>query len=158
MSNLWGNNNAQSAKEYQTSRRPSLRDQRQPRKAKTQEAKTQEVITFYAVLLHMVGYYVIDQLIPSNAYVDSDVLAIWYIAFAMVDLIAAGMFSARCYAGDAIKSALYISCMWSILLVCEQFFIGGMLQQSDRSIQAYVDIVLFCSVLWISFFNMDDNQ
>lgn len=92
-----------------------------------------------AILIHFLGGLLIDSAIPPYVVsVDAYFLAVWYAAFAAVDLIALSM------ASGATKIILRVSFAWSCALVVEQLFLLDYIQRYDWVAQYMIDGGLFC--------------
>ncbi len=97
-----------------------------------------------ALLIHFLGFYAINALMPSWVVsADSDVLSVWYASFAVVDIIA--LMSIGPGTGILLLIARFglgTSMAWSAALAIEMAVLQDMLQAADISMQRYFDIVL----------------
>ena len=88
-----------------------------------------------AILIHFIGFALLDKLIPVWASeVESGFACIWYASFALIDAIALS-----CTTSRWIKCILSISCAWSATLALETFLLQDLLQQHDDIAQWMID-------------------
>ena len=96
-----------------------------------------------ALLIHYLGYVVVNSAVPPGiGSADSHFLALWYAAFAAVDLIALH------FARSRIRHVLAISFAWSGTLAIEALTLHDNLQRCDWLVQIAIDCMLL--VLLIS--------
>lgn len=107
-----------------------------------------------ALLIHFLGFYAIDALMPSWVVsADADVLAVWYASFAIVDLIALMHLEGTGFWRKVSEYGIGTSMAWSIALTAEMLMRNDVLQPSDETIQGYLDVILgtavfFTAVQW----------
>lgn len=90
-----------------------------------------------ALLIHYLGYVVVNSAVPPGiGSADSHFLAMWYAAFAAVDLIALHFASSR------IRHVLAISFAWSATLAIESLTLHDNLQRCDWFVQIAIDCIL----------------
>jgi len=96
-----------------------------------------------AILVHFLGTLVIDSAIPPYAgSADAWFLAMWYLAFAAVDLIAVTFTTA-----PLVRYVLIFSFGWSLALAIEQLVLLDYMQQYDWAAQWAIDISLFAMLI-----------
>lgn len=97
-----------------------------------------------AILIHFLGHLVVNSAVPPYVEsADAYFLALWYAAFAAVDLIAASV------ATGTARTLLTISFAWSCALVVEQLFMLDTLQRYDWVAQYAIDGALFALLAFI---------
>lgn len=103
-----------------------------------------------AILIHFIGFALLDKLIPAwAAEVESGFACIWYASFALIDVMALS-----CTTSRWIKCILSISCAWSATLSVETLLMQDLLQGYDDIAQWLIDVPLIaCAagllILWI---------
>lgn len=91
-----------------------------------------------AILVHFLGCLVLDSAIPPYVEsVDADFLAVWYAAFAALDLVALSL------AVGVTRITLTLSFAWSCALTVEQLMLMDTLQRYDWAAQYAIDGTLF---------------
>lgn len=91
-----------------------------------------------AILIHFLGHLCVDSAVPPYiGSADAYFLALWYSAFAAVDLIAMSI------AKGLPRHILRISFAWSCALVVEQILLLDALQRYDWAAQYAIDGTLF---------------
>lgn len=96
-----------------------------------------------AILIHYLGFYVVNAMIPAWAVeVDGELASIWYLSFACIDVIALTITR-----HTLIKFALSASCAWSVTLSVETWLMQDYLQGSDFVAQHLFDAVLVALLL-----------
>lgn len=95
-----------------------------------------------AILIHFLGFYVVNSMIPSWASeVDGELASIWYLSFACIDVMALSITRHK-----LIKFALAASCAWSVALAIETWLLHDFLQSADFAAQLLIDGSL-CALL-----------
>lgn len=91
-----------------------------------------------AILIHFVGFFFVDGMIPGWAgEVESGFAFVWYASFAAVDVIALSFARA-----PYLKKILAVSCAWSAALSVEAILLQDMLQSMDGGAQVAIDASL----------------
>lgn len=91
-----------------------------------------------ALLIHFLGFYVVNSMIPSWAVeVDGELASIWYLSFACIDVMALSITRQ-----PLIKFALAASCAWSATLAIETWMLQDFLQSVDFVAQFLFDALL----------------
>ena len=104
-----------------------------------------------AILIHAIGFYLVDSLLPGWAYaVESGFACVWYASFALIDVIAL-----TCTTSRWIKCVLAISCAWSATLAVETILLQDLLQSHDDIAQWIIDSALIgCAIglglIWLN--------
>lgn len=92
----------------------------------------------YAILIHFIGFVLLDKLLPSWAVeVESGFACVWYASFALIDIIAL-----TCTTSRWIKFMLAISCAWSVTIAIETLLGQELLQSHDYIAQLLIDVPL----------------
>lgn len=95
-----------------------------------------------ALLIHFLGHLYVDSAVPPYVgSADAYFLAVWYLAFAAVDLIALSFATNR-----YMRIILSISVAWSIALSIETLLLMDGLQSQDWFAQLLIDGSL---MLWL---------
>lgn len=96
-----------------------------------------------AILIHFIGFVLLDALLPSwAAEVESGFACLWYASFALIDVIALTTTTS-----PWIKCTLAISCAWSATLSIETILLQDLLQSHDDIAQWIVDgLLAFCAL------------
>lgn len=106
-----------------------------------------------AILIHFIGFVLLDKLIPMwVGEVESGLACIWYASFALIDVIALTTTTSRW-----IKCVLAISCAWSATLAVETILLQDLLQSHDEIAQWAIDGALVaCAIglaaIWLNQF------
>lgn len=101
-----------------------------------------------ALLIHFLGFYAVNSLMPSWAVsADADLLAVWYASFATIDVMALMYVEKKGWLGKINLYGLGTSLGWSLLLCVEMLMRNNALQPSDPDIQRYLDFILGASLL-----------
>lgn len=89
----------------------------------------------HAILIHFLGYVVIDRLLPIWAVeVESGFACVWYASFALIDVIA------MCATSNPyIKFPIAVSAAWSSTLAIETILLQDLLQSHDYIAQFLID-------------------
>lgn len=97
-----------------------------------------------ALLIHFLGFYALNSLMPSWAVsVDADLLSVWYASFAVIDLIALmSIGPGKGMLRQTAMLALSTSMFWSAALSVEMMLFRDTLQAADADMQRYLDIIL----------------
>lgn len=105
-----------------------------------------------AILIHYLGFYVINAMIPVWAVeVDGELASIWYLSFACIDIMALAITRQ-----PIIKFTLAASCAWSATLAIETWFLQDYLQQADFAAQYLFDgLLLAMLIVQVWFYAMD---
>lgn len=91
-----------------------------------------------AILIHYLGFYVVNAMIPAWAVeVDGELASIWYLSFACIDVMAMAITQHK-----LIKFSLAASCAWSMTLAVETWFLRDYLQGIDFMAQYVFDVLL----------------
>lgn len=91
-----------------------------------------------ALLIHFLGFYVVNAMIPSWAVeVDGELASVWYLSFACIDVMALSITRQ-----SLIKFALAASCAWSAALAIETWMLHDFLQSADFVAQFLFDALL----------------
>lgn len=104
-----------------------------------------------AILIHFLGFVLLDKLLPAKAVeVESGFACVWYASFALIDVIALAFTTSRW-----LKFILAISCAWSATLAIETIMLQDLLQSHDDIAQWLIDVPLVAcaigiAILWIS--------
>lgn len=104
-----------------------------------------------AILIHFIGFVLLDKLIPEWAgEIESGFACVWYASFALIDVIAL-----TCTTSRWLKFALALSCAWSATLAIETFLMQDLLQSYDYIAQWVIDGMLIgCAaclgIIWLS--------
>lgn len=110
-----------------------------------------------AILIHIIGFYAINALLPAWASeVESGFACIWYASFALIDVIAL-----TCTTSRWIKCVLAVSCAWSATLAIETILLQDLLQSHDDIAQWLIDGALIGCALGLATIrisNMKTNQ
>lgn len=89
----------------------------------------------WALLIHSIGFYVINGLIPSwAAEVDGELAATWYLCFMLIDVIALVFVEHR-----RLLVPLALSCAWSASIALETMLLGDWMQSFDWAFQGALD-------------------
>ena len=101
-----------------------------------------------AIVIHYLGFYVVNAMIPAWACeVDGELASIWYLSFTCIDVMALAITRQ-----PAIKFVLAASCAWSAALAIETWFLKDYLQSVDFAAQYLIDgllIALFLIQAWM---------
>lgn len=106
-----------------------------------------------AILIHFLGFVLLDKLLPIKAVeVESGFACVWYASFALIDVIAL-----TCTSSRWIKFILAISCAWSATLAIETILLQDLLQSHDDIAQWIIDGALVgcaigLAVIWLNGF------
>lgn len=96
-----------------------------------------------AILIHYLGFYVVNAMIPAWAVeVDGELASIWYLSFACIDIMALAITRQ-----PAIKFILAASCAWSATLAIETWFLQDYLQSFDFAAQYLFDGLLVAMLM-----------
>lgn len=96
-----------------------------------------------AILIHYLGFYVVNAMIPAWAVeVDGELASIWYLSFACIDVMALAITRQ-----PAIKLILAASCAWSATLAIETWFLHDYLQTVDFAAQYLFDGLLLAMLM-----------
>lgn len=88
-----------------------------------------------AILIHFIGFVLLDKLIPNwVGEVESGFACVWYAAFALIDVIAL-----CCTASRWLKFVLAVSCAWSATLAIETIMLQDLFQSRDYIAQWIID-------------------
>lgn len=104
-----------------------------------------------AILIHFIGFVLLDALLPSWAVeVESGFACLWYASFALIDVIALTTTTS-----PWIKCILAISCAWSATLSIETILLQDLLQSHDDIAQWVIDAALAScglglAIIWLS--------
>lgn len=91
-----------------------------------------------SLLVHAVGFFIVNSLIPVWAVeVDGELASTWYLCFMLVDIIALSFVSSRW-----LKVVLAISCAWSACIALETLLLHDILQSHDYIAQFVIDAAL----------------
>jgi len=91
-----------------------------------------------SILVHVIGFFVVNSLIPVWAVeVDGELASTWYLCFMLVDMIALSFVSSQW-----LKVVLAVSCAWSACLALETLLLHDMLQSHDYIAQFVIDAAL----------------
>jgi len=91
-----------------------------------------------AILIHYLGFYVVNALIPGWAVeVDGELASLWYLSFVCIDVMALSITRHA-----LIKSTLAASCAWSLAVGVETWFLHDSLQSVDFVAQYLIDGML----------------
>lgn len=105
-----------------------------------------------AILIHYLGFYVVNALIPAWAVeVDGELASLWYLSFACIDIMALAITRQ-----PAIKFILAASCAWSATLSVETWFLQDYLQSGDFVAQYLIDGLLVAMLLVQAWFYAKD--
>lgn len=105
-----------------------------------------------AIVIHFLGFYVINALIPAWACeVDGELASIWYLSFACIDVMALAITRQ-----PAIKFVLAASCAWSATLAIETWFLQDYLQSGDFAAQYLIDGLLVALLMVQAWFLAKD--
>lgn len=108
-----------------------------------------------AIVIHYLGFYVVNAMIPAWASeVDGELASIWYLSFACIDIMALAITRQ-----PAIKLILAASCAWSATLAIETWLLQDYLQSADFAAQYLFDGLLVAMLLvQLWFYAMDRRQ
>lgn len=96
-----------------------------------------------AILIHYLGFYVVNAMIPAWAVeVDGELASIWYLSFACIDIMALAITRQ-----PVIKFTLAASCAWSATLAIETWFLQDYLQTVDFAAQYLFDGLLVAMLM-----------
>jgi hypothetical protein len=106
-----------------------------------------------AILIHFIGFVLLDKLIPTwVGEVESGLSSIWYASFALIDVIALA-----CTTSPWIKCVLAISCAWSVTLAIETILLQDLLQSHDYIAQWVIDGALIACAIGLSVVWLNDR-
>lgn len=107
-----------------------------------------------AILIHFIGFVLLDKLIPEwVGEVESGFACLWYAAFALIDVIAL-----TCTTSRWLKFALALSCAWSATLAIETFLMQDLLQSYDYIAQWVIDGMLVACALGLLLIRVTDSR
>lgn len=112
-----------------------------------------------AILIHFIGFVLLDALLPEWAgEVESGFACVWYVSFALIDVIALTATTSRW-----IKCVLAISCAWSAALAIEVIMLQDFLQQHDDIAQWVIDgSLISCAaglaIIWLNGFEFKRKE
>ena len=93
----------------------------------------------YAILIHLIGFALLDAMMPSWAgEAGWVVLSSWYGAFMAIDMVAI-MFCRHYW----LHVALAASCAWSACVMIDVSFGSDLFQRHDEVIQDILDFAMF---------------
>ena len=96
-----------------------------------------------AILIHYLGFYVVNAMIPAWAVeVDGELASIWYLSFACIDIMALAITRQ-----PAIKLILAASCAWSTAIAIETGLLQDQLQSIDFAVQYLIDGLLVAMLM-----------
>lgn len=97
----------------------------------------------FAVLVHFLGFYVVNAIIPAWVWeVDGELASIWYLSFVCIDAVALSITR-----HPMIKTVLAASCAWSAALSLETWFLRDAIQSFDFVAQYLIDAALIALVI-----------
>lgn len=106
-----------------------------------------------AILIHYLGFYVVNAMIPAWAVeVDGELASIWYLSFACIDIMALAITRQ-----PAIKFILAASCAWSATLAAETLFLRDYLQSVDFVAQYLFDGLLVAMLMVQGWLRVKDT-
>jgi hypothetical protein len=89
-----------------------------------------------ALLIHFIGFALLGALVPNwVGEVESGFASIWYLCFALVDVIALFIAKRKSFA-----FVIAVSCAWSAALSLETILLQDLLQSHDYIAQVVIDI------------------
>lgn len=105
-----------------------------------------------AILIHFIGFVLLDKFIPSwVSEVESGFACVWYASFALIDVIAL-----CCTTSRWLKSILALSCAWSMMIAIETILGGELFQSRDYIAQWLIDVPLIACAIGIGFLKFCD--
>lgn len=107
-----------------------------------------------AILIHFLGFYVVNAMIPAWAVeMDGELASIWYLSFACIDVMALSITRHK-----LIKFALAASCAWSATLAIETWMLQDFLQSADFVAQFLFDALLGALLIGQVYANWLDRK
>lgn len=107
-----------------------------------------------AILIHFIGFVLLDALLPEWASeVESGFACIWYASFAVIDVIAL-----TCTSSRWIKMILAISCAWSATIAFETILLQDLLQSYDTYAQWVIDVSLVTCAAGLGLLWLNERQ
>jgi hypothetical protein len=96
-----------------------------------------------AILIHYLGFYVVNAMIPAWAVeVDGELASTWYLCFMLIDVIALTFVENR-----RLLVPLALSCSWSVSIALETFFLSDWMQSFDWAMQGFLDAWLLIAAM-----------